>query len=94
MKTVNSDLKKEIDFLLAQKENVICNDDDDNDDIVHIRKNIDFRDDFKGKPYNFKCINLYYIFRRRNIRLVHIAPIIQSVLELFDVENYCSCFNE
>ena len=38
MKTVISDLKKEIDFLLAQKENVICYDDDDNDDIVHIRK--------------------------------------------------------
>ena len=84
MKTVISDLKKEIDFLLAQKENVICNDDDD-DDIVHIRKNIDFRDDSKGKPYNFKLRNLYYIFRRRNIGLVHIAPIIQSVLELFDI---------
>ena len=40
MKTVISDFKKEIDFLLAQKENVICNDDDDNDDIVHIRKKI------------------------------------------------------
>ena len=56
-----TDLKKEIDFLLAKKENVICNDDDDNDDIVHIRKNIDFRDDSKGKPYNFKLRNLYYI---------------------------------
>ena len=64
MKTVISDLKKEIDFLLAQKENVICNDDDDdNDDIVHIRKNIDFTDDSKGKPNNFKLRNLFYIFK-------------------------------
>ena len=40
MKTVITDLNKEIDFLIAHKENDYCNDDGGNDDIVHIIKNM------------------------------------------------------
>lgn len=79
IKNVIAQLKTEIDYLLSQKEN------ENVDDFVHVKKNVDFRESGKGKPYNFKLRNLYYNFRSRNIGLVQIGPIIQCVLDLFDI---------
>ncbi|XP_056016543.1 uncharacterized protein LOC125672427 [Ostrea edulis] len=72
-------LKNEIDVLMSEKETY------ESEDFIHVNKFVDFRDDSKGKPYNFKLRNLYYIFRSRNIGIVHIGPIVESVLDLFDI---------
>ncbi|XP_056002923.1 uncharacterized protein LOC125662868 [Ostrea edulis] len=74
------DLKADIDDLLSEKENCISD-----ENVITVNKNVDFKDCTKGKPYNFKLRNLYYIFRSRNIGLQHISPIIEAVLEIFNI---------
>ncbi|XP_062597563.1 uncharacterized protein LOC134258988 [Saccostrea cucullata] len=80
-KTYVKNIKKEMDLLLAEKEN----NEEKSQDFVQVEKNLDFKDMSKGKPFNFKLRNLYYIFRSHNVGIVHIAPIIEAVLKLFDI---------
>ncbi|XP_061177421.1 uncharacterized protein LOC133186202 [Saccostrea echinata] len=80
-KTYIKNIKKEMDVLLSEKENV----EDSSNDIVQIERNLDFQEMSKGKPFNFKLRNLYYIFRSHNVGIVHIAPIIEAVLNLFNI---------
>lgn len=72
---VTAELKIEINLLLSERDN-----DNFDNDFVHLKK-INFRGSGKGKPYIFKLRNLYYNFRSQNIGLLHIAQIIQYVLD-------------
>ncbi|XP_061186880.1 uncharacterized protein LOC133195007 [Saccostrea echinata] len=77
------ELKKEIDVLNAEKyENDTLN---DSENFVHIEKNVDFRDSSKGRPYNFKLRKLYYFFISNNIGVQHISPVVEAVLNIFDI---------
>ena len=46
---------------------------------------IETRNDTTGRPYNEKICEIYYNFRSRGIGLQHCAPLIKSVLNVFDV---------
>ncbi|XP_062621623.1 uncharacterized protein LOC134283186 [Saccostrea cucullata] len=83
LKSYIEDLKKEIDALNAER--------DENDDMkessefVHIEKNVDFREKSKGRPFNFKLRKLYYFFISNNIGVQHISPVVEAVLNIFDI---------
>lgn len=46
---------------------------------------IETRNDTTGRPYNEKIREIYYNFRSRGIGLQHCAPLIKSILDVFDM---------
>ena len=79
----------EVDIQQLQKELEVLKDEsvekNESDEYVHIKKKIDFRENCKGKPFNYKLRNLYYFFISKNIGVEHISPVVKSVLNLFDI---------
>ena len=74
-KKIIDDLKDEIDLLHFEKERQ----DENNNEIIETRN------DTTGRPYNEKIQEIYYNFRSRGIGLQHCAPLIKSILDVFDM---------
>lgn len=52
---------------------------------VYLKKILNFKENAKGCPYNYKLRNLYYFFRSRNIGVHHIGPVLEAVLDIFNI---------
>lgn len=49
------------------------------------KKILDFKENVKGCPYNYKLRNLYYFFRSRYIGVHHIVTVLEAVLDIFNI---------
>ena len=70
-------MKEEINLLHLEKEH--------KDEINNNNEIIETRNDTTGRPYNDKIRDIYYNFRSRGIGRQHCAPLINSVLNVFDM---------